>query len=78
MIRAMAKPRGKTSIALRVPPDLANEVRTFVRDYAGSPLYLNMTTFCEAALREHLDRLRAEVEGLSSRRVLAPSPNHRR
>jgi hypothetical protein len=75
----MAKPRAKVSIALRVPPELATEIRTFVRDNAGACLYLNMTRFGEEALRLHLERLRAEVEGrTTSNRRQVPLANHRR
>ena len=75
----MVKPRPKVSIALRVSPDLAAEVRAFVRDYAGSPLYLSLSSFSEEALRRHLDALRAEVEGrTTSSRRLSPLSNHRR
>lgn len=75
----MAKPRSRVSIAIRIPPDLAAEVRAFVRDNAGAFLYLNMTKFGEEAFRQHLARLRTEVEGRSSsRRNPALNPNHRR
>jgi hypothetical protein len=75
----MGKPRSKVSIALRVPPELAREVREFVRFYAGSPLFLTVTTFGEAALRRHLAALREEVEGRSAgSRRLSPLSNHRR
>ncbi len=75
----MAKPRSKVSIAPRISPELASELRTFIRDFAGAPLYLTLSSFAEGAFRRHLDALHAEVEGRASqRRNLAPLPNHRR
>ena len=75
----MPKPRSKVSLALRISPELAAEVREFCRDEAGSPLFLTLSGLAEEALRLHLERLRAEVEGrTTTARRTTPFPNHKR
>lgn len=69
-------PSSRVAVSLRLDPVLAERVREFVRDHAGKPAFLTMSSFAEAALEAHLAALSAELEGRvpSSR---TSSPNHR-
>lgn len=53
----------KKTVTLRLPAELVDEFRTLVRDYAGKPHYLTLSSFIETALAEHLKRLTREIEG---------------
>jgi hypothetical protein len=70
----------KKTVTLRLPAELVDELRTFCRDYAGKPHYLSVTTFIEAAISDHLTRLKRQIEGVSSAALPAPEENssHRR
>ena len=70
----------KKTVTLRLPAELVDDLRTFCRDYAGKPHYLSVTTFIEAAISDHLTRLKRRVEGGSSTALPPPEDNasHRR
>lgn len=53
----------KKTVTLRLPAELVDELRTLCRDWAGKPYYLSVTTFIEAAVSDHLNRLKRQIEG---------------
>jgi len=53
----------KKTVTLRLPAELVDEFRNFCRDYAGKPHYLTVTAFIEAAISDHLTRLKRQIEG---------------
>lgn len=72
-------PRTKTSVAVRLRSELANEMRVFIKDNAGKPLYLTLSSFAEEAVERHLAFLNAQLEGRSATSRLPASPaNHSR
>jgi hypothetical protein len=50
--------RPRKTVTIRLDPALWQDVRAFVRDEAGAPLYQKTGTFAEDALRAHLDNMR--------------------
>lgn len=56
----MPTPR-RVAVTARIRSDLADEVRSFVRDQAGRPLYLSLSEFTEAAFLRHLALLRHQL-----------------
>lgn len=71
-------PSSRVAVSLRLKPELAAKMKSFVRDHAGKPLFLTLSTFAEDAIERHLRLLEAEVEGAARRDRTTPSPNHRR
>jgi hypothetical protein len=68
----MARPRsGRISISVRLRKDTADQLRVFVKDNAGAPMYLTIADFMEEAIEHHLkvtaQRLSASTD--RSRRV---------
>jgi len=51
----------RVTASFRVDKVLLEEMTTFVRDQAGSPLYLERGGFVESAIRRELDRLRIQL-----------------
>jgi hypothetical protein len=73
------RPEARVAVSIRLRPELVARLKTFVRDQAGQPLYLTLSTCCEAAIERHLAYLTAELEGQSATpRRTSPSQNHRR
>lgn len=66
--------RPKKPITLRLDAELVEEMRKFVKDYAGIPLYLTAASFVEQAITEHLVTLRRRLEISDS---TAPGRDHR-
>lgn len=52
----------RVALTARVRADLAEEVRAFVRDQAGRPLYLTLSSFAEEAFARHLAHVRHQLE----------------
>lgn len=50
-------PSPRKSISFRIPADLHQEVRHFLRERAAAPWYLKPATLAESALRRELARL---------------------
>jgi len=73
------KPEARVSVSVRLRPEVAALMKSFVRDHAGKPLFLTLSTFTEAAIERHVAHLSAELEGrTTSHRHNSSSPNHRR
>lgn len=71
-------PSARKNIGARIRADLADEIRDFVRDNAGKPLFLTVTGFLEGAAEAHLATLRQQLAGSSSHRnELGAGGNHR-
>jgi len=51
-------PSQRKPISVRIDTTLWRDVRAFVHDEAGSPLFQKTGAFVEAALRAHLDAMR--------------------
>lgn len=60
---ATPTPPPRKNIGARINADLADELRTFVRDNAGRPLFLTVTNFLEDAIAAHLERCKGQLEG---------------
>lgn len=58
----MPAQRKRVPIAIRLDRELAARVKAFVRDHAGRPLFLSMSSFAEAAFEAHLKTLARQVE----------------
>jgi hypothetical protein len=56
------KDRKKKTLSIRVAPETAARLQRFIADYAGKPLFLQTSSFCEAAIIAHLDRTALLVE----------------
>lgn len=56
-------PQRTGRIAARVDAELERELRNAVLSLSGPPHFLTITDVIEAALREHLDRLRRRHNG---------------
>ena len=54
---------GKVNITVRIDMNLADEWREWCRHQAGFPLFMSQTKFLEEAIREHMERLKKELEG---------------
>lgn len=54
-------PPSRKNIGARIRADLADEIRDFVRDQAGKPLFLTVTSFLEEAAEAHLKTLRKRL-----------------
>lgn len=67
----MSRVPRRISITVRLEVDLAQRLKTFVRDNAGRPLYANLTGFLSAAIEAHLARTEALLE-----RDDVPNRNH--
>lgn len=52
----------KASISFRLSREVAAQLRTFVRDNAGKPLYLQIGPFVEAAIVEHIKRTERDLQ----------------
>ena len=52
----------KASVSFRLSREVAAQLRTFVRDNAGKPLYLQIGPFVEAAIVEHIERTSRRLE----------------
>ena len=62
----------RSTISVRVDAVLAARIREFVRDNAGKPLYANLSSFTEDALRAHLA---AQERKLAEGDARSPSRN---
>ena len=51
----MAKQPIRKSVSFRLRADIIAQLREFVRDHAGKPLYLEIGTFVEEAIIRHLN-----------------------
>jgi hypothetical protein len=54
--------RTTTTMTLRLDATLAAELRAFVKDNAGRPLYLHLSSFANEALAQHLAAMRRKAE----------------
>jgi hypothetical protein len=59
----------RVTLSVRIDRALLEQVRTFVRDNAGKPLFTSMSTFVEGALVAHL---------ISTAKKLDPERDNRR
>lgn len=50
------KAKRRVAITVRVSRDLANQMKTLVRDYAGKPYYLTQQEVVEVALTEYIEK----------------------
>jgi hypothetical protein len=72
-----AKRESRTTLSVRIRADVAQQVRQFVRDNAGKPLYLSMAIFIEAAVEAHMETLTRGLEGKDRGRRQLPISNSR-
>lgn len=56
----------KKTVTLRLPAELVDEFRTLVRDYAGKPHYLTVTSFLETAISKHLAHVKRQIDSGSA------------
>ena len=66
--------RPRIALSVRVRRDLADRLRVLVRDEAGSPLYLTVSGFVEAAIEAHLIAVQRQLD--EHRRGGRPSPDY--
>jgi hypothetical protein len=71
-------PPPRKNIGARIRADLADEIRDFVRDQAGKPLFLTVTSFLEEAAEAHLKTLRKRLaaDPLMQGRKVDVTDNH--
>jgi hypothetical protein len=70
--------RSRSTLSTRVRTDLLVRLREFVRDNAGKPLYLTMSSFIEEAIEVHLEAVERRLSGdLPHRRRNAAIENTR-
>jgi hypothetical protein len=55
-------PPPRKNIGARIRADLADELRSFVRDNAGKPLFLTVTSFLEDAITAHLEQCQRQID----------------
>jgi hypothetical protein len=53
----MPSPPPKTTVSFRLPADLAVRLKSFLREQAAAPLYMQPHVFAAAAITRELDRL---------------------
>jgi hypothetical protein len=57
------KPSPRIAVSFRLRPEAAKRIRSFLRDHAGKPLYLQPSAFAEAALLREVERLSLVLAG---------------
>jgi hypothetical protein len=60
----MPAKRKKQSFSVRIDAALIAQLRSFVKDHAGKPLYLEMGSFVEGAITQHLALIEREIDSL--------------
>lgn len=67
--------RPRVALSVRVRRDLADQLKTLIRDYSGKPHYLAIGAFVEEALTAHIDATLRRIEA-AERTSAAPDTNH--
>lgn len=68
----------RITVSVKLTKATAERLRTFVRDQAGKPLYLEMGTFVEKAINDAIDLLEDGVADVIEPRRQSPQPKVRR
>lgn len=68
---------GRVLLSVRIDSEVAHQARELCRNQAGSPLFLRLGTFVEAALQAHIAATKAKLEAGERPARRPPTSNNR-